>query len=133
MFDKIKGPADQYRGPATGDSTEHGDSWHAAVAKINANFERLFTTLKGGAGQVQAAAGAVGDFVDAKARAAFEALRTAHEANVDHLGELEQRVKDLEDKLEAMIGGPLPAEQGVKVENDPEASLDAVSKALNAG
>ena len=35
----IQGPQNPAQGPATGDSTENGDSWHVAVQKINAWFK----------------------------------------------------------------------------------------------
>lgn len=46
MFDPIQGPADLYSGPATGLTTEKGDSWHVAVSKINAGFKKVIAALE---------------------------------------------------------------------------------------
>ena len=73
MFDPIKGPPDPYSGPSTGDSTEKGDSWHAAVAKINGMFERLF---HGG----EDVAESVVQKVESIGRPEFEALKADLEA-----------------------------------------------------
>jgi hypothetical protein len=48
MFDPIQGPAHPGQGPSTGDSTEHGDTWHAAVAKINAGFAKVKAAFETG-------------------------------------------------------------------------------------
>lgn len=48
MFDPIQGPANIYQGPAVGLGTEAGDTWHAAVAKINAGFKNVTAAMKGG-------------------------------------------------------------------------------------
>lgn len=47
MFQYIKGPSNTAQGPATGDSTEHGDNWHTAVAKINATFKHIESLFAG--------------------------------------------------------------------------------------
>jgi hypothetical protein len=48
MFDPIKGPNNQYQGPAVGLGTENGDNWHTAVAKINAGFKKIINAIEGG-------------------------------------------------------------------------------------
>jgi hypothetical protein len=48
MFDKINGPSNPMAGPAQGHSTEQGDSWHTAVAKINENFKRIVHAIETG-------------------------------------------------------------------------------------
>lgn len=48
MFDKINGPSNPMAGPAQGHSTEQGDSWHTAVAKINAGFKNIVRAIEGG-------------------------------------------------------------------------------------
>lgn len=68
MFDPIKGPANPYQGPAVGLGTEAGDTWHAAVAKINAGFKRVVSAIEGGAGKIV-------DMVDGEARKDIADLR----------------------------------------------------------
>jgi len=46
MFDPINGPAHAGQGPSTNDSTENGDTWHAAVGKMNGMFKALFSRLE---------------------------------------------------------------------------------------
>lgn len=56
MFEKINGPTNQYEGPATGLTTEKGDSWHTAVKKINDGFANIVKFLEGGAPAIESAA-----------------------------------------------------------------------------
>lgn len=42
----INGPAHEFAGPSLGHSTENGDNWHTAVAKINGNFKELESRLE---------------------------------------------------------------------------------------
>ena len=140
MFDPIVGPPDQHSGPAVGHTTEKGDTWHAAVGKINAGFEKLWHVVSGGAA-VEVAA------IDVDARNAFNALRTAHDklvhdnaelvTKVDHyesvLSDLLFKVDALGEKVAAMTA-PADANDKPKVEpEDDQSSLDAVELALRHG
>lgn len=70
----IKGPQNPAQGPATGDSTENGDSWHAAVNKINAWFS----------------------YFESKLSAPIEHLVTATDADAH------SAIKELEDQIAAL-------------------------------
>lgn len=87
MFDPINGPAHAGQGPSTNDSTENGDSWHAAVAKVNGMFKSLFSKLE----------------------APIEHVVTAidEEARTD-IKRLEDEIAALQQKLEAMAA-PAPS------------------------
>jgi len=125
MFDPIVGPPDQHSGPAIGHTTEKGDTWHAAVGKINAGFEKVWHALSGGASVAVEA-------IDTDARNAFNALRTAHDQLVHDYGNLAQKLAamsvDLED-IKAHLGA-LPVAMPPPNPADLEA---AVAAALSAG
>ena len=139
MFDPIVGPPDQHSGPAVGHTTEKGDTWHAAVGKINAGFEKIKEALSGGASVAVEA-------VDDKAREAFNALREAHDklvhdnaelmTKVEHyesvLSDLLFKVDALDEKVAAMTA-PADPNDKPKVEADDQSSLDAVELALRHG
>lgn len=84
MFDPINGPSNHYQGPATGLGTEAGDTWHAAVSKINDGFKRVVDAIEG-----------LGD--DAEARKGIAALEEAVAA-------LQKRNDDLEAHMKALLG-----------------------------
>lgn len=147
MFDPILGPADQHSGPAIGDTTEKGDTWHAAVTKINAGFEKVVAALKGKAAIAVAA-------VDADARKAFAALRTAHDQLVHDYANLAMKTEALSEEvalLKAQFVARMPDDGKMTDPNaqpsaldpdgkpptgaDPTAdpSLDAVAAALKLG
>lgn len=77
----IKGPANTSQGPATGDSTENGDSWHVAVGKINAWFKYL-------EGMVSAPIEHMVTATDEDARSAIKDLE-------DQIGALQKKHDDL--------------------------------------
>lgn len=125
MFDPIIGPPDVHSGPAVGHSTEKGDTWHAAVGKLNAGFEKVWHALSGGASVAVEA-------VDDKAREAFNALRTAHDQLVHDYGNLAQKFEALSAELEEIKVhlGALPSAPPAPNAGDLEA---AVAAALSAG
>lgn len=84
MFDPINGPANHYQGPATGFGTEAGDTWHAAVDKINAGFKRVVSAIEGIGG-------------DDEARKRVTDLEEAVAA-------LQKRNDDLEGHMTALLG-----------------------------
>ena len=78
----IKGPQNPAQGPATGDSTENGDSWHVAVQKMNAWFK----------------------YFEGKLSAPIEHLVTATDADA-HIAikELEDQITALQQKHDALV------------------------------
>lgn len=84
MFDTINGPQDHYSGPATGLTTEKGDSWHTAVAKINASFGKIKDFISHGV-----------ESIDAAARKEIDA---AHEVIIS----LQQKFEAMEKRIEAL-------------------------------
>jgi gas vesicle protein len=46
MPDLINGPPTTAHGPATGDSTENGDSWHTVCAKLNAHLKAIWAKIE---------------------------------------------------------------------------------------
>jgi hypothetical protein len=107
MFDPIKAPPDQYSGPATGLSTEKGDSWHAAVTKINAGFKNIIKAIEGG---VASAVHEVGEW-----------------ASHDEVADLRAEVAELKAKLEAFMAAPAVANtgDGAVLGGDPQAATAA--------
>jgi hypothetical protein len=104
MFDPIHGPPDHYSGPSVGLSTEKGDSWHTAVAKINAGFHKIVEAIEGGVQHDVEAA-------DTEARSRITAL--------------EETVAAMQIRLDAITAPPAldpdgqPATGGVPVAADP--------------
>lgn len=92
MFDPIKGPSNHYQGPATGLGTEAGDTWHAAVEKINAGFKRIVTAIEG-----------AGETADTDARKGVAALEDAVAALQKRADDAEQRAAESEAKLKALV------------------------------
>lgn len=86
MFDPINGPANHYQGPATGLGTEAGDTWHAAVSKINDGFKNFAAWAEG-----------LGDGGDAYARKNIASLEEAVTA-------LQKRNDELEAHMTALLG-----------------------------
>lgn len=86
MFDPINGPANHYQGPATGLGTEAGDTWHAAVVKINAGFKRVVDAIEG-----------CTEAADTEARKGIAALE-------DTITALQKRNDDLEASMKALLG-----------------------------
>lgn len=84
MFDPIKGPANIYQGPAVGLGTEAGDTWHEAVAKVNAGFKRVISAIEGGT-----------EAADDKARKDIAALEDAVTALQKRNDDLEAHMKGL--------------------------------------
>lgn len=84
MFDPINGPSNHYQGPATGLGTEAGDTWHAAVTKINDGFKRVVCAIEDLGG-------------DTEARKGIAALEEAVAA-------LQKRNDDLEAQMTALLG-----------------------------
>lgn len=85
MYDPIKGPPHQYLGPSTGDSTEHGDNWFAAVRKINDGFKNIIARLENG----------VSDIVSGKDPDARDRVSELE----DHVRALDERIALLEAKI----------------------------------
>lgn len=85
MFDPINGPANHYQGPATGLGTEAGDTWHAAVNKINAGFKNLVKAFESPA-----------EGTDPEARKRITDLEEAVAA-------LQKRDDDREDNMKALL------------------------------
>lgn len=92
MFEPINGPSNHYQGPATGLGTEAGDTWHAAVSKINAGFKRLVAAIEG-----------VPEKIDADARKGIAALEDAVAALQKRADDAEQRAAESEAKLKALV------------------------------
>lgn len=128
MFDPIVGPPDQHSGPAIGHTTEKGDTWHAAVAKINAGFEKVWHSMRGGASVAVEA-------IDTDARNAFSALRTAHDQLVHDYGNLAQKLEAMSARMEAVEAhlGALPIAPPLPSAINEESSLDAIELALRHG
>lgn len=70
MFDPINGPTNHYEGPATGHSTEKGDSWHTAVKKINEGFAKVIKAIEAPFSDAQSV-----EIVDTEARKEIAELR----------------------------------------------------------
>lgn len=130
MFDPIVGPPDQHSGPAIGHTTEKGDTWHSAVGKINAGFEKVWHALTGGAAVAVEA-------IDTDARNAFNALRTAHDQLVHDYGNLAQKLAALSHEIEViharMDAITAPPDPDGKPATAADPSLDAIAAALSAG
>lgn len=105
MFDPIKGPANPYQGPAVGLGTEAGDTWHAAVAKINTGFQNFAAAIKGGVEHIVEA-------VDGEARKDIADLR-------EELAALQIKYDRLMEMKAAPVA-PTGIEQAPKV-GDPNA------------
>lgn len=86
MFDPINGPSNHYQGPATGLGTEAGDTWHAAVNKVNAGFKRVVEAIEAGS-----------EAADPEARKGVADLEEAVAA-------LQKRNDDLEAHMKALLG-----------------------------
>lgn len=97
MFDPIKGPANHYQGPATGLGTEAGDTWHAAVSKVNAGFKNVGKAIE------EAFTGE-----DAGARQGIAALEEAVAALQKRADEADAKLKALVTTAEAAAFAPAP-------------------------
>lgn len=97
MFDPIKGPSNHYQGPATGLGTEAGDTWHAAVEKINAGFKRVVAAFESTA-----------ETTDIDARKRITELESAVTAAQMRDEGLDARLKELLDKVSAPQAPPTP-------------------------
>src|SRR6266566_4411713 len=95
MFDPIKGPPNEFLPPATGHGTEFGDSWHTAVAKINASFAKIRDALMRGVAIST-------DAVDEELRKSTFILAEAHRDMLQQVQRLEGVLSDALFKLDAL-------------------------------
>lgn len=109
-FSPINLAQDHYSSPATGLSTEKGDSWLTVQQKINAGFKHVYALFHGGIEHMVEA-------IDSKAR--------------DEIAELRETVTGLQMKLEAVLDNktvepPALYSGGEPQADDPTVEVPAV-------
>lgn len=108
-FTPISGPPDHYSGPATGLSTEKGDSWMTAVEKINASFRHIYALMTDAAPPTSQPptpqTGSIASDFDQMAHGVLKDEVAALRAKVDHYG----GVIDALLEFRGTPGVPIPA------------------------
>lgn len=102
MFDPINGPSNHYQGPATGLGTEAGDTWHAAVSKVNAGFKNVIDAIESWGEKAVEAVDADARKENVELREQIAALQIKFDAADSQIDKLTSACSDYAFKVDAM-------------------------------